>query len=247
MRDKLLDTPNRSAEHKGLRAFRSIEINIPRAESEAVGLTHDWADHNLRAKSQVRNHTAQHRHLCSILLSEKRTIRLCGDQKLGNHGSHSAKVPWAGFPIELIAPSFYFNKGRRPIGIEFLDGWSKNDMRSFSLRQRTVRFKSARITREVLIGPELRGVDRKADGHFPARRSRGPNQRRMAGVQRAHGWNETDRLSRPAIGARPLPQFFYSAKNLHPCRAQLSQSCNASRLTIASSSLASLPTVFRAA
>jgi hypothetical protein len=67
-------------------------------------------------------------------------------------------------------------------------------MCTFSLGQRAVSFKGARIAGEILIGSELRGVDEDADSDPSARSRRCPNQGRMPRVQSAHGGDQADRL-----------------------------------------------------
>ena len=138
------------------------------------------------------------------------------------------KWPGRDLPSRRSLKSFDFDKGRRPLWVYFLDRWGKDDVCACSLGKCAVCFEGARIAGEVLVGTELRGVDEDADRDLPARSRRGPDQRRVPACSAPRVGTRPIVIPDRRFGARPLPQFVYSAKNFHPRPTQLSQSCNAS-------------------
>ena len=77
----------------------------------------------------------------------------------------------------------------------------------------------ARIALEILVRSELCGIDEQRDDDESALRARGPEERQVPFVERAHRGNETDRSF-----ARQLANLADGAEHLHRAVASASTS-----------------------
>src|ERR1035441_2820072 len=91
-------------------AFASAEVNVSGTEGQAVRVTHDGADHNFRANAEVRDHAAENGNLGSVFLAEEGAVGFTGNQQLGDHGGHTAKMAGSGLAVQTIARAFDLDK-----------------------------------------------------------------------------------------------------------------------------------------
>ena len=187
-----------------LRALGGAEIDVARAERQPVGSRTMGQTTISVAEPQVGHHAPQHGHLCSILLAEEGAVGLRGDQQLGNHRGHAAKVPGPGCAIETARSGLDLDKRRRARWIKLFDRGREDHIRAFGLGQRAIGLEGARIAGVILVGSELRGVDEDADGDVADTR------RCAARISEA-----CPACSAPMVGTRPmvLPPSLRSARD----------------------------------
>jgi hypothetical protein len=203
-----------------LSPFGSAEVDVSRAESQAVGLADDGTHHNFGGEAQVGNHAADDGYLGRVFLAEEGAVGLRGDEQLGDYGGYAAKVAGAGCAVKAVAQAFDFNESGCTGWVELFDRWSEDDVCAFGLGQSAVGVKAAWIAGKVFVGSELGWVDEDADGDAAARipgssDPRRSNQRRVACVQSAHGRNQADSIAAAPFLTGPMAKLGNSAKDFH--------------------------------
>ena len=91
----------------------------------------------------------------------------------------------------------------------------KNDVGARLPAQRLVALEIARVCRQVLVRPELGGIDEEADHDDVAVRARQSGSGRVSLVQISHGRHQPDAPALPAQSERGLLHLAGSAKDLH--------------------------------
>src|ERR1017187_5372969 len=92
-----------SAERQGLGALRGTEIDVAGAESQAVGLADDGANHDFCGQAEVCEHAAEDGDLGGIFLAEEGAVGLGGDEELGYDGGNAAEMAGAGGAVKAGA------------------------------------------------------------------------------------------------------------------------------------------------
>jgi len=143
--------------------------------------------------------SADDRQLLPVLFAEYREIRRDLIEQLGHHGRHAGEMAGADRPAQGFAKPADRNAGREALRIHFLDhgGPEQRDVRRFE-QQRILRG-LPRIGGEILVRPELGGVDEDRDDHVGGQLLGAPDQRQVPFVQRAHGGHQRDSAARPQI------------------------------------------------
>jgi len=103
-----------------------------------------------------------------VLLAEVGAIGFAAISSLGDNGSDAAKVAWARCAVEAVAEAFnIYKKWLRP-RVEFFYRGGEDYIRALGFGEGAVGVEGARIAGEVLVGPELGGVDEDAHGDTTA-------------------------------------------------------------------------------
>lgn len=79
-----------------------------------------------------------------------------------------------------------------PLRVEFIDGWSENQIGAGVPTKLDIRGKRPWIGIEILVRSELKWIDEDADDHTASRTNAPFDQFFVADVQRPHGWDEYD-------------------------------------------------------
>ena len=97
----------------------------------------------------------------------------------------------AGLAVETIADALGLDDRAGAFGIHFRGFRSEEEIDVFGFEQSAVGVEGARISREILVRRELRGIDEDGRDDGVAGSPGGADQGKMAGVQRAHGGNQS--------------------------------------------------------
>ena len=153
-------------------------------------------------EAEIRDHAAKDGDLGRVFLAEEGEVRLGGDEQLGDDGGDAAKMAGAGCAVEAIAEAGDLDEsGVGAVGVKFFDRGREENIGAFGFGERAVGLEAAGIAGIVLVGAELRGVDEEAHGDLRHAVPPQSNQRRVAGVERAHGGHQTDALLAPLASA----------------------------------------------
>ncbi len=149
-------------------------------------------------------------------MAEEGTVRLGGDEELGDYGGYAAKVAGSGLAVEAVAEAFDIDKRCRAGWVELFDCWGEDYVGAFGFGEDAVGLKGAGIAGVILVGAELGGVDEDADGDAGAGIGGGANEGCVAGVERAHGGHEANEaLAVDLHEAGPMAEFGYGVEDLH--------------------------------
>ena len=169
-----------------------IQVLIPRADRQTVGLADRRYRGNFDGNIQIRHHAPDDCQLLHVLFAEIGAVRPDDVEQFQNNRCHSAEMPRPEFAAEVFAHPRDLREGQRRERVHFVRRWIENDVRTLPPANLHVLFQCSRISRVVLIGTELKRIDKNTDDDnaaFPARRS---NQRFMTRMERAHGRNKAD-------------------------------------------------------
>ncbi len=244
-----LDVADGAAEREGLRALGRAEVDVARANGEAVGIADDGAYDDFDCEAQIGDHAAEDGDLGRVFLAEEGEVGLGGDDKLGDDCGDAAKVAGARSAVEAVAEAGDFDKcGIGAVGVELFDRRSEEDIGSLGFGEGAVGRERAGIASVVLIGAELRGVDKEADGDVGAGRAGGAQERSVACVERAHRGHEADGVAlRATKRAGPVAEFDDSSEDLHQRRFDFCfNTSRAARFTTASAPSRLIWTILRA-
>src|SRR2546423_1528232 len=122
-------------QNQRLPALLRVEICVARAHRQPGTLAHNRTDLDLDRNIQISYHAADDRHLCSILLSKKGSIRLDDVKQFRDHCRDTAKMSGPGAAIELVTQSLDRNPGHRARGIHLFDTWSEQQVNPRALQQ----------------------------------------------------------------------------------------------------------------
>src|ERR1035437_10203909 len=180
-------------------ALISIQVRVARATRQAIGFAHDGTGDNLHREIQIAHHTADHRQLRGVLLSEERSLGLKDVKQLRDDGRHAAEMARPRSPVELFAQAFDHDPGAFGIGIGFgidlFDRRREENPDAFFFEQPAVAVERARIFCQIFFRAELRWVHEDGNSDRVALRSGRANQRQMALMQSTHGRHQAQALA----------------------------------------------------
>src|SRR4051794_8856690 len=178
----------RSRQSKSAFALLGREAYVPRRERESVIVAHGRQDPDLHAEVQVANELADHECLLRILLAEVRTRGADDVEELQADGGDRPEV--ARTCAAFGARAFDVDPGSEPGWVDLPGVRREEDVDALSPRDLGVAFLVAWIGSEVSGVTELRGVDEERRNDDVTFGARGPEERAVAVVQRAHGGYE---------------------------------------------------------
>jgi hypothetical protein len=100
-------------------------------------------------------------------------------------------------------------------GIDLVHRGSENHLRPTLLKQQAIRFKSTRITLQVLLVVELGGIKKYAYNRNVILLDTTLDQRGMTGMQGAHRGHQTDRMTLLTFSVQTGFQFGYCLDYQH--------------------------------
>jgi hypothetical protein len=119
-------------------------------------------------------------------------------------------VPGTGAPFQLVREAFDLHPGPEVLRVHLLDGRDEQIVDPRGLRERGVDLLAARVALEVLLFPELGGVDEDRGDDDVAFPPGGLEERHVARVQRAHRGDEAH-----ALGGKCAAGLRDGAQDLH--------------------------------
>ncbi len=160
---------------------------------EAVGFTHGRHDDELERHVQVRQDAAQHRDLLRVLRAEVRAVGTHGREQLHAHRRDAAEMAGAQRTLVRRADRAGIDRRREPGRVHRGDVGRVEQVDAGFAQRRDVVAEAARIAVEVLGGAELQRVDEDRRRDRSRLGARALDERKMPGVQRAHGRHQPDR------------------------------------------------------
>ncbi len=166
------------------------QIGVARGKGQTVGLAHRRHALDAHGNIEIAGDAADDLELLVILLAEAGDVRPGLDQELGNDGGDAGEMAGPegatkplrdrpGIDRDGEAGRVHLCQGRR---IEEIAPGRSKLCRIVGL--------AARIAREILGRPELRGIDEEAGDDSGAKLARPRDEGEMPGMKRAHGRNE---------------------------------------------------------
>src|SRR5205809_2430491 len=169
-----------------------IQVLIPRADRQTVGLANRWYRGNFDGNIQVRHHAPDDCQLLHILFAEIGAVRADDVEQLQNNCCHSAEMSRPEFAAEMFAYPRNLRGGQLRDRVHFVRRWIENDVRTLLPANLQVLFQCSWISGVVLVWTELKRIDKNADDDDAAFPAGGSNQRFMTRMERSHSWNKAD-------------------------------------------------------
>jgi len=155
------------------------------------------------------------RQLLEIFLTKNGRVRREEMKQLRHDGADAAEMTGAGSATESLGKRCLLHEGGAILRIHFVRQRPKEKIHSFRPADFVISFLGPWITRKIRAGLELKRINEDAHRHFAIRAGvvpREPDERDMAGMQSAHGW---DQNAPPAWRRRLSAQLGDGGKDLH--------------------------------
>jgi len=202
-------------EDEGAFALAGGEVAVAGAEGKAVLFTNDGADDERDGEVEVADDLAEDGDLGGVLLAEVGAVGRDDVEEAGDDGGDAAEVAGARGSVEAGGDGAGVDEGRIAGRIHGCGGGSEEEVDAGGFQFGAVFVEGARVGGEVFGGTELGGVDEDGDGDGVVLGEGCRDEREMAGVERAHGGNETEGVFGVAQGATGGVHFVGRAAEDH--------------------------------
>ena len=197
-------------ESQSLNAFGGRKIGVARGQGEAVDVALDRDRPYFDRHVQIGGHRADQSELLRVLLPEEGDVRANEVEHLVDDLEHAREMRGASLSLEDCGHRPGIDTDKGVARIDVLGLGSVNGLDADRLEKGQIGLKVARVGFVVFARPELQGVDEDRDDHIVRRLLRGPNERKVPFVKRAH---RHDKRTRAVEGAEGFRKIRFSACN----------------------------------
>src|SRR5215218_796980 len=213
--DGLLGGVERAPQRDGALALGGTEIGVAARHREAVRLADRRADLDAGRDVEVADDAAHDERLLGVLLAEEGNVRLHHVQQLGDDRRDAVEVAGALGAFERLRERTDGDGRLEAVGVDLLHRRGEQHVDAGLLGHlRVFRFVS-RVSREVLGGGELGGVDEEGHHHDVRGLACSLHEGDVALVEGAHGGDEADGAAVLALCLQVLAQLFLGAEGPH--------------------------------
>ena len=146
--------------------------------------------------------------LLEVLLPKADGVRADDVEEFEHHGRHASEVARPRGSLERSGKSTGLDEAVEALRVHVRDAGRERDADLEWSEQAEIFFQVSRIARQVFAGTELRGVNEDGDDNHVARALGPAHQAQVPVVQRAHGWDQRERL---ALGVSLTREAFHFA------------------------------------
>ena len=175
------------------------EKGIAGTERQAVGLTHDGADHQPHVEVEVLHQPADDLDLLKILLSEVGDLRLHEVEQFQDNRGDTAEMAGPIAAFKGLGELARLDKGVEPRGIDILRFGSKDHVHVKVVEGRGVLLEISGVMGKILARAELYRIDKDGNHHGVALLLGPADKALVTLMQSAHRRYQSQR---PAAGAQ---------------------------------------------
>ncbi len=143
---------------------------------------------------EIRRHLLDNATLLGVLLAEKSRVGLCDVEKLEHHRRHAAEMARPRRAAQAVLELRDLDEAAKIRRINCRRVRHKDQMDTLSGAKLNVFIQWPRVAGKILVGAELHRIDENRHDDKIARLPGCLDQTDVAGVQRAHGRYQPDRL-----------------------------------------------------